>query len=132
MIQIMSIEEIAQSMRQQAELRAPENDEAGVLIDLAAQLEVQVKQLEEPPAVRNNLIAFAARQDNVHTAARLIQDALGIATGDTASHMMPEQDRWQQLRYPSRIGYIKNWLMVECMDVVDCSPTFIPVSTKGD
>jgi hypothetical protein len=44
---IMSIEQIAELLRKQADLRAPENDEGGILQDLADQLETRVSELEE-------------------------------------------------------------------------------------
>ena len=79
-----------------------------------------------------NLIIRAASQDDVHTAARLIQDALGIETGDVASHMLSEQWRWRQLYYSARIAELKSWLMAECMAVIDLTETYAPVSTVGD
>jgi hypothetical protein len=41
----MSIEAIAKLLREQAEFRSQENDEAGILLDLADQLEERVAQL---------------------------------------------------------------------------------------
>ena len=45
---IMSIEEIAALMRAQGNLRAEENDEAGVLLRFADQLEADVLALDAP------------------------------------------------------------------------------------
>ena len=45
--EIMSIEEIASVLRDQARMRGPENDEAGILSDLADALETQCAQLDE-------------------------------------------------------------------------------------
>ena len=78
-----------------------------------------------------NLVVRAASQDSVDDAARIIQDALGIETGDTASHMLSADWRWQQLYYEARIAEIRSWLSAECMAVVDLVP-YVEVSTVGD
>jgi hypothetical protein len=46
MMTIKSIEEIAAYLRRQADLRSPENDEGGILQDLADQLVQRVAALE--------------------------------------------------------------------------------------
>jgi hypothetical protein len=44
-MEIMGIQEIAALLRKQAELRSPENDEGGILVDLADLLEEEVAEL---------------------------------------------------------------------------------------
>jgi hypothetical protein len=43
---IKSVGEISAFLREQADLRAPENDEGGILQDLAEELEHRVRELE--------------------------------------------------------------------------------------
>ena len=46
-MEIKSINEIAAFLRKQADLRAPENDEGGILQDLADELTERVADLEK-------------------------------------------------------------------------------------
>ena len=46
---IYSIDEIAALLRAQADMRAPENDEGGILQDVADELDRRVRELEGEP-----------------------------------------------------------------------------------
>jgi hypothetical protein len=69
--------------------------------------------------MRDNLILSACLEPSVDEAARRIQEALGIATGDVAGVCLPSSRDWYRSTTAQRAMAIAEWLRAEAMDVVD-------------
>jgi hypothetical protein len=88
---------------------------------MSDQLVTQVRQGEPfiPVTKSRNLLERAAMMDSVDAAAKLIQDALGIADGGLAGDYLTWPERWAKLAPWKRLDMIGNWLRGEALQCID-------------
>jgi hypothetical protein len=68
-----------------------------------------------PAEPARNLLLAAAKETNIDTGVRMIQDALGIETGDVAGQSLAGKDSaWKEAPVWSRLALIAAWLKAEC------------------
>lgn len=89
------------------------------------------KAYDEKPARSGprNLLERAAQLDSVDQAAKLLQDALGITTGDLAGLHLDEQRRWGRIDPATRLSQLATWLRAECFECMDLIEITAPMQT---